>query len=210
MRNQITSVAAAILLMNNAEVTEARKQLVDGYEQRVKTRHDPFVASETCEDLCVFGANDGEFKNFWCFTFTEPVLRLGWEYNQDAETSEESTPNKHLRFDLILYAEAHLQVTSTLDIYRFYYNQAMFEIPQIDFKIDLGTIITEFGYWCPHISWSRTAFGINSTYRQEYMNCSKVFVKNPWDIEGVWTGKYAKYFDECHRSQADSATGDDP
>ena len=42
------------------------------------------------------------------------------------------------------------------------------------------------------------------------MNCSKVFVKNPWDIEGVWTGKYAKYFDECHRSQADSATGDDP
>ena len=32
------------------------------------------------------------------------------------------------------------------------------------------------------------------------MNCSKVLVKNLWDIEGVYTGKYAKYIDECTRS----------
>ena len=42
------------------------------------------------------------------------------------------------------------------------------------------------------------------------MNCSKVLVKNLWDTEGVWTGKYAKYFEECVRSQAGSTTSDDP
>ena len=42
------------------------------------------------------------------------------------------------------------------------------------------------------------------------MNCSKVLVKNLWDIEGVWSGKYAKYIDECTRSQAGSSDSDDP
>ena len=42
------------------------------------------------------------------------------------------------------------------------------------------------------------------------MNCSKILLKNPWDFTDVYNGKYAKYFDECHRSQADSANGDDP
>ena len=42
------------------------------------------------------------------------------------------------------------------------------------------------------------------------MNCSKVLVKNFWDSEGVWSGKYAKYFEECSRSQAGSTTSDDP
>ena len=42
------------------------------------------------------------------------------------------------------------------------------------------------------------------------MNCSKVLVKNFWDIDGVWKGKYAKYFEECARSQAGSSTSDDP
>jgi hypothetical protein len=36
MRNQITSVAAAILLLANPENVEARKQLVDANENRIK------------------------------------------------------------------------------------------------------------------------------------------------------------------------------
>jgi len=42
------------------------------------------------------------------------------------------------------------------------------------------------------------------------MNCSKIFIKNPWDVEGVWSGKYARWFEDCTRSQTDSASGDDP
>ena len=108
--------------MNGMDVADARKQLVDANERRITTHRDPTVASETCEDQCVFGVNDGETKNFWCFTFTEPVIRVGWEYNQDANTSDEATPLKYLRFDFLIYNENHLQVTSTLDVYRFYYN----------------------------------------------------------------------------------------
>ena len=42
------------------------------------------------------------------------------------------------------------------------------------------------------------------------MNCNKVLVKNFWDVEGVYRGKYAKYIDECYRSQAGSSDSDDP
>ena len=42
------------------------------------------------------------------------------------------------------------------------------------------------------------------------MNCSKTLVKNLWDTEDVWKGKYAKWFEECARSQAGATTSDDP
>ena len=50
------------------------------------------------------------------------MMTLGWEYNQDANTDSTSTPLKHLRFDLLFYLENEFQVTSTMDIYRLYYN----------------------------------------------------------------------------------------
>ena len=137
-------------------------------------------------------------------------MRTGWEYNQSANTDDSSTPLKHLRFDLIFYLTTKLQATSTMDIFRLYYNQSMFEMPQIQFKLDVGAIWTEKGQYCPHLSWSRGSFGINTTYRQEFMNCSKTIVGSPWDFEGVWTGKYAKWFEECARSQAGTANSADP
>lgn len=103
MRSQITSVAAAFLILANPELAEARKQLVDANEQRLATHKSPLVSTETCEDYCIFGKNDGETKVYWCFAFTEPLVTVGWEYNQDANTSEETTPLKHLRFDLLFY-----------------------------------------------------------------------------------------------------------
>ena len=86
----------------------------------------------------------------------------------------------------------------------------MIELDQTDWKLDWGMIMNERWQYCPHVSWTRGAISFNSTYRQEFMNCSKVLVKNFWDTEGVWSGKYAKYFEECSRSQAGSTTSDDP
>ena len=42
------------------------------------------------------------------------------------------------------------------------------------------------------------------------MNCSKILISTPWSVEGVWSGKYAKWFENCYRSQAGSATSTDP
>ena len=208
MRNQITSVAVALLVMAGVD---ARKQLIDANENRLQGRSmTPKVGSATCEDKCLFGKNDGTEKTYWCFAFTEPILTLGWEYNQDANTSTESTPLKHLRFDLIYYLDIHLQLTSTLDIFRLYYNQFMFELSKIKYKFEYGTIINEKWQYCPHLAYNRSAIGFKSTYRQEFMNCDKVIIKNLWDTNGVWRGKYAKIFEECERSQKDSATGEDP
>ena len=128
MRSQITSVAAAFLLLSNPEYVDARKQLIDANEQRLASHKSPLVSAETCEDYCVFGKDDGDQKVFWCFSITEPIITVGWEYNQDANTSLESTPLMHLRFDLLFYLTAQAQVLSTMDIFRLYYNQSMMEL----------------------------------------------------------------------------------
>ena len=86
----------------------------------------------------------------------------------------------------------------------------MFELPEIEVNIDIGGIWNELGQYCPHLSYNRGAIGINVTQRQEFMNCNKVLLKNFWDVEGVYKGKYAKYIDECYRSQAGSSDSDDP
>ena len=80
MKNQITSVATALLLLTVPELAEARKKLVGADNNRLLTRSSPTVGSDTCPEQCVFGKNSEE-KVFWCFTFTEPVSVIGWEYN---------------------------------------------------------------------------------------------------------------------------------
>ena len=122
MRNQITSVAAAICLLATSNFAEARKQLVGADEQRLSSsKASPLVGADTCEEVCVYGT-DSEQKTYWCFLFDEPIITVGTEINQDANTDATSTPNKHLRFDFLFYLNFALKVTSTLDIYRLYFN----------------------------------------------------------------------------------------
>ena len=83
-------------------------------------------------------------------------------------------------------------------------------MPRVDFEIDIGMIMNERWQYCPHVVYNRSAVGFNSSYRNEFMNCSKVLLKNLWDVTGVWKGKYATWFEECERSQAGSTTSDDP
>ena len=70
----------------------------------------------------------------------------------------------------------------------------------MDVEIEAGMIMNERWQYCPHVAWNRSAISVSSTYRNEFMNCEKVFMTSPWNYEGVYTGKYAKFFDFCERS----------
>ena len=83
------------------------------------------MSTDTCEDRCIWGKNSEE-KSYWCFKFKEPVMKTGWEYKQTANTDQEATPLKYFRWDLIFYLNVLLHVTSTLDVFRLYYNQSIF------------------------------------------------------------------------------------
>lgn len=142
--------------------------------------------------------------------FKEPVIKAGWEYKQTANTDTEATPLRYFRWDLIYYLKFLLQVTSKMDIYRLYFNETIISVPQQDWKINVGFIVNQRAQYCPHLSYDRSAIKFKITYRQEYMNCSKTLVKNLWDVENIWTGKYAKWFEDCSRSQAGKTTSTDP
>ena len=169
MRTQITSVAAAMLLLAGSapEVAEARKHLVDvNEERRVERYSDPVVGTDTCKDYCVFGKDVTE-KVYWCFQFAEPLVTFGWEYKQDANTAPESTPIKHLRWDMIWYLQNQFKITSIMDIYRLFYGNMKFEVPRIDLKLDIGMIVNDKWQWCPHVAYNRSAITMLWTSRIE-------------------------------------------
>lgn len=76
---RITSVAIAIAALIHPELVDARKRLIGADGERLHSRTGPTVTTDTCEDRCLFG-KDNEDKEYWCFQFKEPVLKLGWEY----------------------------------------------------------------------------------------------------------------------------------
>ena len=73
MRNQITSAAAAIGVLMLGGV-DARKNLVNNAERVVGT---PVV--EDCDKICLF--KDVDEKNYWCFDFSTPHIKLGWQWD---------------------------------------------------------------------------------------------------------------------------------
>ena len=164
MRTQITSVAIAMALVAFPELGEARKQLVGMDEKRLEERSSPVVGTATCEDRCVFG-KDLEDKEYWCFQFKEPVIKAGWEYKQTANTDKEATPMRYFRWDLIYYLQLIIQVTSQFDIYRLYFNKTIVEVPQQDWKLNIGFIINQKAQYCPHLSYDRSAIKFKITYR---------------------------------------------
>ena len=76
---RIASVATAIALLTYPELADARKRLIGADGNRLQSRTGPTVTTDTCEDQCLFG-KDNEDKEYWCFQFKEPIIKLGWEY----------------------------------------------------------------------------------------------------------------------------------
>ena len=101
MRSQITSVAVAALLAADYAV-DARKHLVGANEERLRS---PYVGEDQCEEKCVIG-NSVDDKSHWCFVFTEPIVSIGWEYSQEANTDEEEDPLRNFRQDISFYVSA--------------------------------------------------------------------------------------------------------
>lgn len=85
---------------------DARKQLIANGSDRKLMK--PVV--EECDNLCIF--KDAEQRNFWCFDFSEPNLKMGWEWKQVNNTDEDATPIKYFRQDIAAYAQVYFKVVS--------------------------------------------------------------------------------------------------
>ncbi len=67
-----------------------------------------------------------------------------------------------------------------------------------------GFILNEAGQYCPGGGWNLDSIDIKIKMIHKMVNCTKTFLKNFWNVEGVWTGNSAKLFDGCEWSQDDS------
>ncbi len=105
MRTQITSAATALGLMLLNGGVHARKELVNNSERMVGN---PVV--ENCDNICIF--KDTEEKNFWCFDFSTPHIKAGWQWDQTNNTDDDATPLRHVRLDITGYIQLYFKVVS--------------------------------------------------------------------------------------------------
>ena len=201
MRTQITSVAAAVALLF-AEGIDARKLLVNNSERKVG---DPIVGD--CDNVCLF--KDVDELNFWCFDFSTPNAKAGWQWDQDNNTESDSTPIKHLRMDLIGYLQLYFKFVSNLKIDHLYKNEFTFDIPSFKGQLFVSGIFTEEAKYCPGFGATLDTIDLKLSMIHNMQNCKKTLLKNFWSVEGVWTGTSAQLFEDCEWSQ-DNAADDDP
>ena len=180
---------------------DARKNLVNNAERVVGT---PVV--EDCDKICLF--KDVDEKNYWCFDFSTPHIKLGWQWDQTNNTDDDATPLRHMRLDITTYLQLYFKVVSDFQIEHFYKNEFTLDIPSFKMYVFTGAIFTEAGKYCPGFGWNIDAIDIKIKMIHNMVNCSKTLLKNLWNVEGVWTGNSAKLLEGCEWSQNDSQ--DDP
>lgn len=181
---------------------EARKQLVSkGNEDRIV--QSPLVAD--CENICLF--KDQEQKNYWCFDFSTPNLKMGWEWKQTNNTEDDATPIKYFRQDIAGYAQLYFKVKSELKLDELYFNEFTLDIPSFKTYLYAGMIINQRFQYCPGVGYNIDNIDLELTMIQKMQNCWITLLKNFWSVDGVWTGKGAKIFDDCEWAQD---SNDDP
>ena len=199
MRSQITSAAAAIALMMSG--VDTRKHMVNNSERQVGT---PNVRD--CENLCLF--KDADEQNYWCFDFSTPHIKAGWQWDQTNSTDDDATPLKHLRLDITGYVEFYFKVVSKFQIDQLYKNEFTVDIPSFKAYLFSGFIVNQKFQFCPGVGWSLGTIDLKLSMIHNMMNCTKTILKNFWNVEGIWTGTSAQIFEDCGWSQDD--TEDDP
>ena len=191
MRTQITSAAVAIALLTNG--VDARKEMVNAANRQVGT---PNVRD--CDNVCLF--KDIEERNYWCFDFSTPHVKAGWQWSLTNNTEDDSTPFKHLRVDLIGYFEFYFEVVSKFLIDNLYKNQFTVDIPSFKTSLVASFIVNEKGQFCPGLAGNVGTIDLQLSMIHNMMNCTKTLLKNFWSVEGVWTGKSAQLFEDCEWS----------
>ena len=113
-----------------------------------------------------------------------------------------------MRLDITGYIQLYFKVVSKFQIEHFYKNDFTLDIPSFKGYLFTGMILNQAGQYCPGLGWNLDAIDIKIKMIHKMVNCTKTFLKNFWNVEGVWKGPSSKLFDNCEWSQ--NTSEDDP
>ena len=112
-------LAASILaILVQAQITYKKSHP----EELRKLRVPPHVEASACDDACVFKNS----HDSWCFRTTPPMIKIGWEWEQEYEETSSTDPIPNMDYywwTLQPYADVRLYLNSLFNIENLYYNE---------------------------------------------------------------------------------------
>ena len=136
---------------------EGRKHLVRPSGRRI-TNPPKVCDDETCDPVCIF--EDEDKKNYWCLDFKTPHSKIGWEWVQDLNETDDSPAKEYLQWDLRWYIETYFEVISTFDTPRLYFNELKADLEEFKAYIWMRINFNEDYEWCPGIGWGNDAIDL--------------------------------------------------
>lgn len=182
-------------------VVEGRKQLVKYSGDRIKPKLS--ASSAACDDVCIF--EDDDKKNYWCFEFEDPHVKAGWEFVQNLAETDHAPAREYFQIDLRFYIETWIEMTSTFNLPRLYYNEFKYELEKFQAYIWVRSIINEHWQYCFGVGWGNEAIDMTFQMIHKMAQCYKVIINDTCTFEDVWYGRNAKIFEDCELSQDGSS-----
>lgn len=102
--------------------------------------------------------------------------------------------------DLEFYGDAYFKMLSDFNVARLFQNKYTVDVPKFTTKVFTGMIVNQKYQWCPSVGWGMDKVDLSLSMKQQMMNCSKELLRSLWSVEGTWTGKGSKLFEDCVRS----------
>ena len=188
--------AIAVGLISAA--VESRKQLVKPSGKRI---NNPKVeaTSKNCDPACLF--EDDDKKNYWCLDFTDPHVKMGWEWLQDFAETDDSPAREYLEVDLRFYVETSFNSKSTFNVPRLYFNEFKLELEEFKAYIWFRETVNQDFQLCSGIGWGNEQIDLVVEMMQKLAQCYKILINDTCSFEDVWYGRNAKIFEGCELSQ---------
>lgn len=130
------------------------------------------------------------------------MLQIGWEFNQafGSEDDDAGEEIKYYQLEFAPYYRAHVYFQSILNMSRLYYNELTVDLSKFKMNIFFSVILNAKGQLCTGVGYENEVieFLVNSASR--FLDCYKVIIRDVCNLAASWTGKDAKWFDECDQS----------
>lgn len=174
---------------------EGRKHLVKPSGKRIRQ---PRVRGD-CEPACIF-EDEGQ-RNYWCLDFDDPHCKLGWEWVQELNETDDSPAREYFSFDIQAYVETYFYMKSEFNTPRLYYNEVILELEEFKAYIWFRNTVNQHWQFCSGVGWGNEQIDLNVEMKQKLAQCYKVLINDTCTFEDVWYGRNAKIFEGCELSQ---------
>jgi hypothetical protein len=152
------------------------------------TRYSPLVETSTdCPEMCLFKDQDPDgYNNSFCWKYKSPLIKVGWDIDQNGEDTTNVKPGKGWDILLKPYFSGGFYLESNLIIKRIWTQKIKIEIPTFKVNTFYRIAFATSGQACIGFGWHMDAVNIKLKTTSYGKDCYKILLGTVCDLKSTW------------------------